>query len=655
MISLNVNNTEKKFSRKIFSLIPNFNKNVEISDEIFEIFKKWFEILESEREIFEYYSLNEVLDYKYTVGVVFKTEFFFKFNLKTLIDLFNFGISYKIELLSETVAYAISFKNVYYKTVDNKIYAVDLSSEDFSKYLIDRELLTMILNNMSDERFELQPVEIKHLVKRLRKILYEYHPSLFDSGSFILDIDYIEVVNSFKEADAFKKYYKDYFRNIKAKNIFIGYVVKRLHTSVFNELDDIVNINIPNTVEKIKGYYLTDCPNLKSINIPFIREDLFSDLIVNNCPKLNFVYNNVIYNLSDGITLDKIPSQATEINKCCKLPESLKNCLIEKNNCILKFKDTLSEYTIPENILKISATAFNYCSELVEINLSNVIELGDFAFSSCCKLTSITIPDTVTHIGKNCFEKCYTLERFELSSNVKIIPESCFYYCSNLTTINIKNVSMINFSAFDKCSNLVNILSRGRLTDEGYIKLSDVTLDAGIFSRCTKLIEIDLSECDLNDIVGYNTFSECDNVTKIILPNNISKIDSNSFTGCSKLKIISFKDLPDNCFSKSLKSINFAAFHGCKSFNNITLPKEVTQISDSAFKNCEGLEHINTYERVDTLPNISLINEWTYVNCPKLLSINVPSTVTKFEKFSHAKCSTKFNFENPNVKISEHL
>ncbi len=88
--------------------------------------------------------------------------------------------------------------------------------------------------------------------------------------------------------------------------------------------------------------------------------------------------------------------------------------------------------------------------------------------------------------------------------------------------------------------------------------------------------------------IGPNSFSDCENLTSITIPQTVKFIGLSAFAFCTKLKSIT---LPSG-----ITRIETGTFNNCHSLKTIVIPEGVTTISQSAFKQCSSLESI-------TLPN----------------------------------------------------
>jgi len=69
--------------------------------------------------------------------------------------------------------------------------------------------------------------------------------------------------------------------------------------------------------------------------------------------------------------------------------------------------------------------------------------------------------------------------------------------------------------------------------------------------------------------------------TEVVIPDNISEIDSFAFNDCIKLRSVTIPN--------SVKKIGDCAFANCNSLTNVTIPKTVKEISGSAFFGCNNL------------------------------------------------------------------
>lgn len=82
-------------------------------------------------------------------------------------------------------------------------------------------------------------------------------------------------------------------------------------------------------------------------------------------------------------------------------------------------------------------------------------------------------------------------------------------------------------------------------------------------------------------------------VTSVSMPEGITSIDYNAFSGCQNLETVA---LPE-----SLTIFGFRAFESCKLLKTIKIPSGVTAIPDQCFDGCSSLESVTIPEGVTTI------------------------------------------------------
>ena len=125
-----------------------------------------------------------------------------------------------------------------------------------------------------------------------------------------------------------------------------------------------------------------------------------------------------------------------------------------------------------------------------------VIGISSYAFSGCTGLTSVVIPNGITSIGDYAFSACSSLASIE-------IPNS---------------VTKIGFGAFEFCISLP-IEDNCRYADTYLIEAMDKTIN-----RCTIKKE--------TRFIGSYAFSDCKNLTSIVIPNSVVYIGDYAFQNC---------------------------------------------------------------------------------------------------------------------------
>jgi hypothetical protein len=101
-----------------------------------------------------------------------------------------------------------------------------------------------------------------------------------------------------------------------------------------------------------------------------------------------------------------------------------------------------------------------------------------------------------------------------------------------------------------------------------------------------------------------NTFHEFYNLSSIVIPSSVTKIDSYNFRGLKTVKIPSNvvtigasafsgnTKLTEVEFSEGLLTIGYYAFNSCSKLNSVNFPSTLTAIDDFAFYSCSSLSSI---------------------------------------------------------------
>lgn len=263
-----------------------------------------------------------------------------------------------------------------------------------------------------------------------------------------------------------------------------GKTVVEIGEDCFNSLTALVQVVLPDTVETISNEAFYGCTTLASVNFP---------------ENLKTIGENAFYQC-EALEFGELPDSIEEIGTqafydCQKLEEvtipascktmgdyvfegctSLKNIYVDEvneNYCsdegvlydkelttLIKYpeKHEGENYVLPDTATTVSDWAFVGCTKVVTIDLNNVTSIGEDAFYYCTELTSVEMSDDITEFVGATFGYCVKLEDFELPSNLQKIGDYCFYCCLSLNNMTISDkVESIGNYAFFYCSNLKEI------------------------------------------------------------------------------------------------------------------------------------------------------------------------------------------------------
>ena len=105
-------------------------------------------------------------------------------------------------------------------------------------------------------------------------------------------------------------------------------------------------------------------------------------------------------------------------------------------------------------------------------------------------------------------------------------------------------------------------------------------------------------------------------ITSITLGDNLTKIDTGSFSGCTALKSITI--------GSSVKTIGKNAFKNCSSLEKITIPENVKTIKKSIFSGCKKLKKLVIRTKNLTTKSVSA---GTFKSVPTSCKVSVPAEI----------------------------
>ena len=331
---------------------------------------------------------------------------------------------------------------------------------------------------------------------------------------------------------------------------------------------NITSVDIPNSVTKIEDYAFSYCSSLTSIQIPnsvrFIGSDAF---------------------FHSGLSRIDIPNSVTHINFGAfdETPwyDNLPDGVVYLGPYVYKYKgkETMPEntsITIKSGTIGICEGSFSNCENLVSIDFPNTLKyVGMEAFSrtpwhdnqpdgliyagqvaihykgAVPSNTDLTIKDGTIAIGDGAF----SMENYNYDCTYK--P-----WYDGLVSVTLPNsVQYIGHLAFDGCDSLRKVIIGNSVEEIGEMafpyneNLTDVTISEGV------------------KVIGEQMFAGCTSLRKIIIPNSVEVIRYRAFGEFDENGYIDSEgcfSLTDVTIGSGVKSIESAAFSGCKALTKVT-------------------------------------------------------------------------------------
>ena len=185
---------------------------------------------------------------------------------------------------------------------------------------------------------------------------------------------------------------------------------------------------------------------------------------------------------------------------------------------VFRYCDSLTSVVIPNTVTNIPYCAFGDCPKLTSVIIGNSVNsIEAWAFSGCFSLRSLYIPETVTSIGNGAFN---AVRHIEYYGNADGAPWGA---------VSMNGYKDGDFVYADSVKN--NMIA--------YIGASE---------------EVVIPESV--DTIGYGAFCVYRDLTSVVVPESVRRIESSAFYYCTNLARLSFlgseaPTLGDNCFAEN--------------------------------------------------------------------------------------------------------
>ena len=402
----------------------------------------------------------------------------------------------------------------------NKLESINVSEENKTYSGVDG-----ILYNKEQTEIICIPIAIKEV--SIPDTIIEIENGMFDSCRSLTSVTIGRGVADIGNI-AFSKCSKLENINVSEKNANYSSVGGILYNKQRTEMIMVPRatkeVDVPNTVTKIKNYAFYNCDNLKMITIGDRVTDIeIEEVSFYNCSELksiNVSNNNTAYSSIDGILYNK------EQTRLVKVPRTVEKVLM------------------PGTIETIGNYAYNDCTNLSDIVIRNGVKtIESYAFNNCSRLKNINIPNSVTRIESCAFNNCGNLNNVIIGNGVNYIDNDAFYDCTNLNSINVSEDNSFYSS------------------QKGILYNKDQTT---IIKVPRKISSLEI----LNTVtsIGNYAFYNCSKLTSITIPEGVTTIGDYAFYNCSALTSVTI--------GKSVTSIGNEAFSNCRNLEDITVSEE---------------------------------------------------------------------------------
>lgn len=441
--------------------------------------------------------------------------------------------------------------------------------------------------------------------------------------------------------------------------------------SAFIDKTNITHVILPDSILELGYNCFYGCINLKSINIPYgiisIGDNAFA-----KCQQLS------------SITLpDSIISIGSQAFAYCYSLQNIRipNNLTVINNNLFEYCESLKSITIGDSVSELPTTLFNGCDSLANISVSennpfyksingniytkdgkilvryapgknessfsipdHVINIDAFAFYGVSELKNIQIPSSVTHIGRFAFSCCEKLSSINLSSAIISVGDYAFSSCSNLIEI-ICESKYITKTWGDAWKNNCNAKIKYLTTETeivsnpkyNYIVVNGEAILTRYKGNSTE-ITIPKTIDNLYNVASFGQIFKGTSIVSISIPDSISNIESQAFSGCSSLANISIPS--------SIVSIGSYAFYQCSNLQNVYIDDIASWCNISLSDYSAPLQYAkNLYVNGELITNlvipegVTVIPHHAFAKQKSIVSVSIPESLEVIQDLAFDGCS----------------
>ena len=412
------------------------------------------------------------------------------------------------------------------------------------------------------------------------------------------------------------------FLGTAIESIVIPAKIKELGAA-FSECEKLTSVTLPEGFESFVGHTFAGCTSLKSITLPKSLKNIGMNTFYGCTALTDLRFAGTVAQWKSISKQEHWNEGAAFIVIRCSDGDVE---TIEYDGSVgLKYSKsgnaTIGYYMILDGI--------GTCTD-VDIVVASyyngypVKVIDNNAFNGQTHIKSIRLSDTVEIISYGAFRGCSSLESLYISASLKRIDSHVFWDCGNITKIEIDP----NNEVFEGKNCIIeksrNALVLGCRTTVIPSDGSVTRIDGLAFIDVIGLTTITIPEGVT--LLSENAFSGCPDLKSIHFSSTVDSFDLVSVMGCDALEVITVDPKNPRFYSSgncviekatgtlllgcgksvipndgSIKKIGYYAFGGSNSLVSIVVPEGVTYIDGYAFASCESLKSVYLPDSLITL------------------------------------------------------
>lgn len=324
------------------------------------------------------------------------------------------------------------------------------------------------------------------------------------------------------------------FSNTAIQTMNLGHVSK-LSWGVFSGCTNLKQVTLPSTMEIIPSSMFNNCTSLRSITLPKMIHDIeeysFAGCISLQSivlpTKLNHIGSKAFARCQslENISLNQQIDVAADAFEQTPFLQNSSGEFVVINGKLIKYTGSAQDVVIPEDVRVIGAKAFSqtlfiaklYIGDQVELIEEDLFGVGNDRFpKKKPMLTSVYLGDGITKIGESAFAHC-ELQEIRWGKSITQICKKAFRSCQikklDLRQLPLERIEQEAFMV-SRVETAMFPPSLQYIGDEAFAH--------------SPIKVLDLSNTKVQ-CIGTNAFNMCWNLTKIVWPDTIRRIDPGAF------------------------------------------------------------------------------------------------------------------------------
>lgn len=213
-----------------------------------------------------------------------------------------------------------------------------------------------------------------------------------------------------------------------------------------------------------------------------------------------------------------------------------------------EYRTYITSLKIGNGITSIGNRAFCLCSYIeTDVTIpAGVTSIGNVAFYDCDRMTGIAIPDSVTSIGYSAFMHCAELKNVTIPMSVASIGYKAFSGCASLSGVTILNTAAVignsDYDVFSDCPSRLVLHGWPGSTAQTYATAAGISFVPLEVPEATFILPANLKKIDSNTFTGIAAKA-------VKIPKTVTSISGNPFAGSGVQVIYGYADSAAQTFA----------------------------------------------------------------------------------------------------------